>query len=231
MELGPGELWGKIPGWDKYEASTYGRVRRVGRKVLKQRLAPMGSLVNLSQDGRRSVQVVHRVVALTFIGESTRLRHYTWKDGNRSNNRLDNLVLREATHCTRCGLKLTASNTYQRARGGRFSRCKTCVSELAKVRHASGPRSELRRSLSPDNRCAICGDSETYQRDGKLRRLAVDHDHSTGVVRGVLCTRCNSGLGMFRDKPALLRAAALYLEEAALSTRPGLTRASVLGGP
>ncbi len=44
--------------------------------------------------------------------------------------------------------------------------------------------------------CAICG------RAPKRFRLAVDHDHETGEIRGLLCTRCNLGLGWFRDDPS-----------------------------
>lgn len=55
--------------------------------------------------------------------------------------------------------------------------------------------------------CAICGGV-----DAKGRRLSVDHDHESGVVRALLCGGCNVALGFMRDDPTLLRAAADYLE-------------------
>lgn len=55
--------------------------------------------------------------------------------------------------------------------------------------------------------CAICGQP---CRTG--RALAVDHDHTTGDVRSLLCANCNNGLGRFGDDPSLLRIAADYLE-------------------
>jgi Autographiviridae endonuclease VII len=45
-----------------------------------------------------------------------------------------------------------------------------------------------------DGRCAICSKEEIG------RMLSVDHDHATGRVRGLLCTRCNLALGLIEDK-------------------------------
>jgi hypothetical protein len=59
--------------------------------------------------------------------------------------------------------------------------------------------------------CAICSATPT---DGK--RMPVDHDHETGVVRGILCDPCNVGLGRFRDNPELLTAAVAYLHRSRL---------------
>lgn len=47
--------------------------------------------------------------------------------------------------------------------------------------------------------CAICGKPETRRLRGKLTNLSVDHDHETGEVRGLLCSRCNFGLGQIGD--------------------------------
>lgn len=56
--------------------------------------------------------------------------------------------------------------------------------------------------------CAICGTTEP---GGQGNRLHVDHDHTSGQVRGLLCSNCNRGLGHFQDDPELLRKAISYL--------------------
>ena len=63
------------------------------------------------------------------------------------------------------------------------------------------------------NKCAICENPETAidKRTGKVRRLHVDHNHRTKRVRGLLCSRCNIGIGYLMDDPRIARKAADYL--------------------
>jgi hypothetical protein len=60
-----------------------------------------------------------------------------------------------------------------------------------------------------DGRCAICNETPTD------KKLAVDHSHATGVVRGLLCSACNVGLGHFKDSIELLSKAVEYLNRPA----------------
>ena len=60
------------------------------------------------------------------------------------------------------------------------------------------------------HRCAIC--METGGPPTGKRFLTVDHCHATLKVRGMLCNNCNAMIGHAKDKPSVLRVAALYLE-------------------
>ncbi len=50
--------------------------------------------------------------------------------------------------------------------------------------------------------CAICGEPEVAKFHGKVRRLAVDHNHTTGDIRGLVCYKCNTRLGWFEKYQA-----------------------------
>jgi len=71
---------------------------------------------------------------------------------------------------------------------------------------------------SQSNRCAICRDTEINKLHGKTIRLAIDHDHNTKMVRGLLCHKCNMLLGYARDDEDILLQAVSYLSKARNST-------------
>lgn len=61
-------------------------------------------------------------------------------------------------------------------------------------------------------KCLICN---VLHEDKKGKRLVIDHNHETDItdVRGLICSPCNLGLGIFKDNPDYLKAAAAYLEQ------------------
>ncbi len=88
-----------------------------------------------------------------------------------------------------------------------LKKCKSCVGIDFSKYHR-----EVRRftkyGLTPEegqkivniagNKCEICGGTEKIKLRGKTRGLCIDHNHDTGHVRGLLCDRCNQGLGKFQ---------------------------------
>lgn len=111
----------------------------------------------------------------------------------------------------------------------------SCCVERMKLRRASeegykdGERSKARRlrfkkkyDMTPEDYeavlewqgggCAVC-QTETNVKVGGIEKLfAVDHDHSTGKIRGLLCDPCNRGIGLLKDNSRILRDAADYLD-------------------
>jgi hypothetical protein len=118
-------------------------------------------------------------------------------------------------HGNRCKACAKAYEQAYRARQ-RDERTEVYQRKLDRDRHKArakkyGITEEESRRLHAVEACQICGCGIP---ENSGRALNVDHCHVTGAVRGVLCNRCNRGLGFFLDDPALLRAAADYLESA-----------------
>jgi hypothetical protein len=91
------------------------------------------------------------------------------------------------------------------------SRCKACHAKGARDSHRMSvyglsPAGHKKLAETQDDRCAICRKRQT------MKSVAVDHDHKTGVVRGLLCKRCNHDLlGAAFESVKILLAAATYL--------------------
>lgn len=62
--------------------------------------------------------------------------------------------------------------------------------------------------LKQNERCSICNSTTAFSNG----RWHIDHDHKTGIFRSLLCSKCNTGLGRFKETPANFYAAAKYLE-------------------
>lgn len=113
--------------------------------------------------------------------------------------------------CTRCDRVLTIEEFPQDlVRKGRHL-CKACHGWYHKAWAYGLSQDQFRRMRKAQlGRCAIC--NLKFKRG--VRRCCVDHKHSTGQIRGLLCSRCNKVLGAMRDNAALFYRAAQYLDEA-----------------
>lgn len=122
--------------------------------------------------------------------------------------------------CKHC-VKLTAYDSrYQKDyRQRRKQDGKTHDSEYArnarlKTQYGITAKQYDEMSEQQNHVCAICGCSETSlgTNTNKVRKLAVDHCHQSGKVRGLLCMSCNTALGKFKDSEQLLINAIKYLK-------------------
>ena len=92
------------------------------------------------------------------------------------------------------------------SKSGLAGKCKQCAAVEAR-RRRYGRELDARQ----DPHCEICGTGLEWHSKQKGKSVHVDHCHVTGVIRGVLCSSCNAGLGQFKDNPSLLWKAAVYL--------------------
>ena len=130
-------------------------------------------------------------------------------DGDTLNLKIDNLVLSntiqsDADHSTSEG-----KTRYMKEYNASFP---------DKIKHNSlmykfgiGLPEYIQMAVDRGNKCDICGQPEKQERAGKVKALAVDHDHKSGAIRGLLCSDCNTALGKFQDSKDLLTSAIAYL--------------------
>jgi len=108
--------------------------------------------------------------------------------------------------CRRCNEELPISAFYKKDYICKECRPKFQKENMYHLRKFGISKEEYVEILGTQNEvCAICGG------DNNGRPLYVDHDHNTGEVRGLLCGKCNSGLGLFNDSIELLNKASAYL--------------------
>lgn len=123
--------------------------------------------------------------------------------------------INQARTCVGCFQRLPADAfLLQKPKNGRrsyrASKCHECRSEYARFKNYGITKAEFTELLTmQDGKCAICG---TANGGGKGDGWHVDHAHGTGKVRGILCSACNTGIGMLGDSPDLLFIAAAYVQ-------------------
>lgn len=139
----------------------------------------------------------------------------------------------ETKFCIKCRSDISIDRFYKQAgsRSDYHPQCKDCRNLYAAQQrrmkkeqyHAYDWKNNLKKyGISPtdyeklfteqNGLCAICDKPETDTNQHGLKRLAVDHNHETLEIRGLLCAKCNRGLGLFEDDVETLLNAALYLE-------------------
>lgn len=125
--------------------------------------------------------------------------------------------------CSKCFMNKDSSFFY-----GRENSCVSCRNARRRATHdpkkALEENLRLRFKLTVEQRqqmensqngvCAICSKPETaVDSQGRTKRLAIDHDHHTGRIRGLLCSKCNLGIGHLNDDSTLINNSWIYLNK------------------
>jgi len=128
--------------------------------------------------------------------------------------------------CTICKVSKDRGEFHLRKKDSMYlqSWCKACKKKVNSAYDEKSARKNLlkRRNLSEkeyadlmikqNQSCAICGSLFGHKtKNGKKAKLAIDHDHSSGLVRGLLCNKCNRAIGYFHDNVDIMQRAISYL--------------------
>ncbi len=119
--------------------------------------------------------------------------------------------------CTRCG-EIKPINNFLRDvsnKTGKANICKSCrKNTYLKTLYKIDVIQYNKMLEEQDYKCAICKEPETSKdRTGNIRNLAVDHCHRTGKVRRLLCSKCNTTLGKYKEDIRLFQNFINYIKE------------------
>ena len=131
----------------------------------------------------------------------------------RDQSELQLLLNAGSFQCVRCRATKPVAmfGRHKRKPFGLNDLCKSCRSvDDARQRYGLTSDNYAKLLEHQNGLCAICGLPES----NKGRRLAIDHDHSTGVIRGLLCGACNKMIGLAYENPETLEAASDYIKRA-----------------
>lgn len=119
-------------------------------------------------------------------------------------------MIEDHQKCVSCEIEKPAQDfTVDRRESNLLNRqCNPCRKQSRKITNIT-KTTYAKMLVAQSYKCAICKTLATELK----KELAVDHNHETHVIRGLLCARCNVGLGYFRDNIKTLTAAIKYLEQ------------------
>ena len=140
-------------------------------------------------------------------------------EGIKDERKVERAKKREGKVCVQCGKPLNAK------RSTRSFCSQNCIDKFKYAADPQGAKDrareghlKLKYNMTPDDyemllagqggACAIC----LRPPDPERRRFAVDHDHGTGEVRGILCRGCNLGIAQFQEDTKLIIRAVRYVE-------------------
>ena len=127
----------------------------------------------------------------------------------RNRERNANTASPKESYCYTCKNILPSDHFYKAPSkdNGLSHQCKKCKRDENYKKQYGISLDDYNKMLSEvDNTCEICNEPDST-------RLAVDHCHTTGQVRGLLCRKCNTAIGLLRDRIDLLESAIKYLEK------------------
>lgn len=116
-------------------------------------------------------------------------------------------------NCSKCGKTKDESNFYVKDRktGRKDSTCKSCRIIEQRERTLGVTNDNYWEMYKAQN--GMCGICQRRLYSKRYKAFCVDHNHTTGKVRGLLCHNCNRALGMFREDPIALQRAIAWVED------------------
>lgn len=113
--------------------------------------------------------------------------------------------------CCRCHKVKPLDEFYFRKDSNSYrTECKQCRKNYERLKKTGWSPTDYEYAwFIQEGKCAICG---CELGSSRYTKPAADHDHKTGKLRGILCTQCNTALGLMKDSPYRLESAIHYLE-------------------
>ena len=178
--------------------------------ILCNQLKSISSFKNMKKLGFKSVckkcnipKNYPRIIELYRQKNNKSTLHKPLNNGKLSN-------INDPTHyrkCTTCGISKPETDYYTN-----HYNCKKCHRVYTAISSRDISREDyLDLEKIQKGKCWICGEEEKTTRDGKIRKLSIDHNHETGKVRALLCNNCNFALGLVKEDILILRKMIKYI--------------------